>query len=419
MTPQLLQKALRCTPALAERFAAPLMDACRVYQINTAARLAAFLAQIGHESKGLSTLSESLNYSVDGLLSTFGRHRISDADARRLGRMPGRPADQVAIANCVYGGDWGREALGNTQPNDGWDYRARGGAGITGRANYRLLTTRLRARGVECPDFEAEPDALCEPWWAALSAADYWDMRGCNALADAGDFIALTKRINGGTNGLADRQARLQWAQDALEGIDVAPLLIPLAGALIDAFAPLATEKIKKVMGTDNPAVAEQVASAIVDTAKALTGQVDPIQAVAAVQADPAKLEQVQGAALAKLSELAPLIDKLAEIDARDRQADEASRDAAARRAAAEPWDMTRTLVYGAFGMLALLILLVATVALIQLRGGAIASEVWAQVAGLIGFATGVGVTIYAYRFGTSKSSAAKDVVISTMADRR
>lgn len=386
ITAQLLVNALRCTPDLAERFAGPLTDACRVYEINTAARLAPFLAQIGHESGALRYTSEIWGPT---------------------------PAQQRYE---------GRADLGNTEPGDGSRYRGRGLIQTTGRANYRRLTQRLRARGVDCPDFEAEPEELTAPWWAALSAADYWDMRGCNVLADAGDFIALTKRINGGTNGLADRQARLQWARDALEGIDVAPLLLPLAGALINAFTPLASEKLKAVMdkhGAD-PAVADQVTSAIIDTAKSLTGQIDPIQAVAAVQADPEKLEQVQQAALAKLADLAPLIDKLAEIERRDREADEASRDAAARRAAAEPWDMTRTLVYGAGLFLFLLIALVGVVALRQLWvSGEIASEVWAQVAGLIGTSGGVVLSIIAYRFGTSKSSQAKDVLISSMADRR
>lgn len=84
-------------------------------------------------------VTESLNYSVQGLLKTFGRHRISAADATRLGRRdaaPKRAANQEAIANLIYGGAWGRDNLGNTQPGDGWTYRGRGLVQITGRANY-------------------------------------------------------------------------------------------------------------------------------------------------------------------------------------------------------------------------------------------------------------------------------------------
>src|SRR5690606_35461176 len=76
------------------------------YGVNTPQRIGQFLANVSHETGGFTQLSESLNYSVDGLLKTFGRHRISDADARRLGRAPGRPADQRGIANKIYDGDW-------------------------------------------------------------------------------------------------------------------------------------------------------------------------------------------------------------------------------------------------------------------------------------------------------------------------
>lgn len=84
----------------------------------------------------MQPVRESLNYSVDALLTKFGRHRISEADARRYGRSGSRPANQQAIANIIYGGEWGRKNLGNTQPDDGWRYRGGGLAQITGRANF-------------------------------------------------------------------------------------------------------------------------------------------------------------------------------------------------------------------------------------------------------------------------------------------
>ena len=89
--------------------------------------------------------------------------------------------------------------LGNTIKGDGFRYRGRGLLQTTGRANYRSLSRRL---GV---DFEASPELLAEYKWAALSAADYWDSRKLNALADAGDFERITRKINGGLNGQADR----------------------------------------------------------------------------------------------------------------------------------------------------------------------------------------------------------------------
>jgi putative chitinase len=99
--------------------------------------LAYILATPYHETGAkMLPVRESLNYSVDGLLKTFGRHRISEADARKYGRTGNRPANQQMIANLIYGGAWGREHLGNTEYGDGWRYRAGDLVGITGRSNY-------------------------------------------------------------------------------------------------------------------------------------------------------------------------------------------------------------------------------------------------------------------------------------------
>lgn len=95
------------------------------------------LATAFHETaQTMQPIEENLNYSVEGLLSTFGRHRITEAEARLYGRAPGRPANKRGIANAIYGGEWGRKNLGNTQPNDGFDMRGRGLPMITGRGNY-------------------------------------------------------------------------------------------------------------------------------------------------------------------------------------------------------------------------------------------------------------------------------------------
>jgi hypothetical protein len=115
---------------------------------------------------------------------------------------------------------------------------------------------------------------------------------------------------------------------------------------------------------------------------------------------------------------MAPMLDKLAQWDRESREMDEGSREAASKRASGETWDMARPLVFGAFAMLGGLVLFVCAIAVIQALKGDIKPEVWAQVAGLIGFATGVGTTIYAYRFGTSRSSAAKDVMIGELTRR-
>lgn len=144
-------------------------------------RLAAYLAQIGHETAGLRWIEE-----LWGPTPTQRRYE-------------------------------GRKDLGNTQPGDGHRYRGRGLIQTTGRANYFALTGSLRATfGDGVPNFVEFPEMLLQPRWAALSASSYWLRRGCNRFVDDDDFIGLTRRINGGTNGLADRRRRLQLATEAL-----------------------------------------------------------------------------------------------------------------------------------------------------------------------------------------------------------
>lgn len=123
--------------------------------------LAYGLATAHHETGGkLVPNVENLNYSVSGLIGNFGRHRISTADAQRLGRKAGEGALSVdrqrAIGNVIYGGEWGRVYLGNTQPDDGWTFRGRGMDHCTGRRNYSRTGDAI---GV---DLLANPDALLD-----------------------------------------------------------------------------------------------------------------------------------------------------------------------------------------------------------------------------------------------------------------
>lgn len=207
-----LQQIGACTGASVQRaepFVAHLNAAMATYAINTPKRQAAFLAQLGHESAGLSRLVENLNYSAEALIAKFSRDRISQLDAFTYGRTAAHPADQAEIANRIYGGEWGRAQLGNTQPGDGWLYRARGPMGTTGRGNYITVRDRLRVRfGTRVPNFEDLPEKLADFEWGAFSAGDFWDMKGLNAPADAGNFELITRRINGGLNGYDDRKAR-------------------------------------------------------------------------------------------------------------------------------------------------------------------------------------------------------------------
>lgn len=165
--------------------------------------LAHWLGQMHVESQGFSTLVESLNYSVAGLRATFGPHRISDADCERYGRKPGQPADQEAIANIVYGGDWGRKNLGNTEPGDGWRNRGSGLIQQTGRAN-------IEATGYTPDELRTDIDK------AADAAADFFVSHGCIAPAKNDDVRGVTLKVNGGLNSLPWRIARTQEAKGLL-----------------------------------------------------------------------------------------------------------------------------------------------------------------------------------------------------------
>ena len=168
------------------------------YGIVTRLRIAAFIAQVGHESGQLTSLVENLNYSAEGLMKTWPS-RFDLVRATAAARKPEQ------IANIVYAG-----RMGNTEPGDGWKYRGRGLFQVTGRANY---TACGEALGL---DLINQPELLERPQYAAMSAAWFWSTRGLNTLADAGDFVKITRRINGGLTGQEDRQALYEKALKVL-----------------------------------------------------------------------------------------------------------------------------------------------------------------------------------------------------------
>ncbi len=182
----------------------PLADACTLYEINTPARLCAFVAQVGHESAGFTRTVENLNYRADALLATWPTH-FTPQQAQQCAHN----AD--AIANQAYGG-----RMGNTFPGDGAKFKGRGLLQITGRANYEAVTELLHERISSVPDFVVMPGILAEPKWAAYSAAAFWVDHGLNELADVGAFDRITSRVNGGQTGAVDRRARYEAAKRAL-----------------------------------------------------------------------------------------------------------------------------------------------------------------------------------------------------------
>jgi len=166
-----------------------------------------FIGQFLHESNMLESMEESLNYSVDALLSKFGRHRITEEDARKYGRTETQKANQPAIANCLYGGAYGKKNLGNTEPGDGWKYRGRGG-GVTGRANYGKVGEAL---GV---DLINNPDLLAQPEWALKSFISWWE--GHIPDVEINNTIRISQIVNGGKIGLDHRIALTEKANEAL-----------------------------------------------------------------------------------------------------------------------------------------------------------------------------------------------------------
>lgn len=169
------------------------------YGINTPLRIAHFMAQIEHES-GLKPVSENLNYSVIGLLGTFEKYFEGTGIAIEYARKPER------IANRVYANRMGN---GNEASGEGWKYRGRGFIQITGKENYFHLQV-----DTDLPVLK-NPDLLLEEANAMLSACWFWKKKGLNSLADKDLIKAITKRINGGYNGIEHRKELLKkWKKE-------------------------------------------------------------------------------------------------------------------------------------------------------------------------------------------------------------
>ncbi len=162
-------------------------------EINTSLRLAHFFAQLAHES-GLKPISENLNYSITGLTQTFSKYFPTKAIASLYARQPEK------IANKVYANRMGNK---DEISGDGWKYRGKGFIQLTGKDNYKALSKDTNI------DYIKEPDLLLNEADAMISALWFWNKNGLNKFADSDDILTITKRINGGTNGLEDRKKHL------------------------------------------------------------------------------------------------------------------------------------------------------------------------------------------------------------------
>jgi len=171
------------------------------YEIDTAERLAAFLAQCAHESGGFTTIKENLNYRAVTLRKVFPKYFPTDELAQQYA------GNQQAIANCVYANRMGN---GSEESGDGYRYCGRGLIQVTGRDNYTWFADSLEITPEDASEYMETFEG------AAQSACWFWETNNLNQWADRGDIVTLTKRINGGTIGLEDRKKHYEHALHVL-----------------------------------------------------------------------------------------------------------------------------------------------------------------------------------------------------------
>jgi putative chitinase len=202
-----LDQVLLLAPSARSSYREAFNDAQPVlehYAISaTRLRIIHFLAQVLHESAGLTIQFENLNYSAARLSKVW--------PSRFKPEGPLEPADYAhdprKLGNQVYG-----QRMGNTAPDDGFTYRGRGLLQLTGKGSYVEITTLLRHDVPSAPDFAAAPDEVISAQWCLAVAAGEWSAKGCNALADEDSIRKVTRAINGGQVGLADR---IEWEKRA------------------------------------------------------------------------------------------------------------------------------------------------------------------------------------------------------------
>jgi putative chitinase len=172
------------------------------YDIDTVERVAAFLAQTAHESGGYKALKENLNYRAETLCKVWPRY-FNASNANQYAH------NQEAIANRAYAGRMGN---GDEASGDGYRYCGRGLIQLTGKQNYTKFAESIDTPLEEIPDFLATFEG------AIQSACWFWETNNLNQYADSGDILTMTKKINGGTLGLADRQQHYQHFMQVLQG---------------------------------------------------------------------------------------------------------------------------------------------------------------------------------------------------------
>lgn len=211
MTPDLLIRAVGCPDIVAATYAPLLAETFGRFAIDSRKRTATFLAHVGHESRGLTATQESLYFSKPETVATlfrkyFDTNKDGAFSPEELAVAAQYTKNPQKLANKVYANRMGN---GDEASGDGYRHRGMGLIQVTGKENQ---TACLTALGLD----PTKPEVLAAPSAAALSAGWFWDTRKLNELADADQFEAITRKINGGTNGMEDRLSRWARAKAAL-----------------------------------------------------------------------------------------------------------------------------------------------------------------------------------------------------------
>jgi putative chitinase len=173
------------------------------YKIDTPGRVCGFIAQCAHESAEFTALKENLNYRKESLQRVFGKYFKDEAVAAQYAH------NQEAIANRVYANRMGN---GDEASGDGYRYCGRGLIQLTGKDNYQAFADSLEMPVTDVPEYLATFEG------AVQSACWFWETNNLNQWADNNDMVTLTRRINGGDNGLEDRIKHYEHALKVLGG---------------------------------------------------------------------------------------------------------------------------------------------------------------------------------------------------------
>ena len=179
------------------------------YEINTPERVAGFIAQCAHESNNFNSLEENLNYSESALNRVFGRYFGTGGKKRNAAEYARNP---TKIANYVYMDEFRKYKMGNVTAGDGWLFRGRGLKQLTGRENYTKFGKTVGMTAEQAAEYVSTEKGAIE------SACWFWKTAKLNAIADKGDIVKMTKKINGGDIGLADRTERYNAAIEIMGG---------------------------------------------------------------------------------------------------------------------------------------------------------------------------------------------------------